>query len=290
MKGIILAGGSGTRLYPVTYSTSKQLLAVYDKPMIYYPLSILMLAGIKEILLIVNENYMQNFKNLLGNGEKFGISIEYKIQKKPNGLPEAFIIAEEFIKDDSVCLILGDNIFFGHDIVHKHLIAPIKKNIPTIFAYYVKEPRRYGVVEFDKSLNIISIEEKPKQAKSNYAITGLYIFDNNVIKYAKELNFSDRGELEIVDIIKKYANENNLKVEILGRGIAWFDAGTYSSLLDASNFVEMIENRQGLKIACLEEIAYRQGFIDKEQFKKLITPLAKTDYGKYLQRILDMEV
>ena len=290
MKGIILAGGSGTRLYPVTYSVSKQLLAVYDKPMIYYPMSILMLAGIKDILLIVNRDYIDNFKVLFGNGEKFGISIEYKIQENPNGLPEAFIIGEEFIGDDDVCLILGDNIFFGHDIVHKHLISSIKKATPTIFAYYVNEPNRYGVVEFDKNFNVISVEEKPEKAKSNYAITGLYLFDNEVVNSAKSLTPSKRGELEIVDIIRNYVDKSHLRVEIMGRGIAWFDTGTHRSLLDASRFVETIENRQGLKIACLEEIAYKQGFISKKQLEKLIKPLVKTDYGKYLRRILDEEI
>lgn len=285
MKGIILAGGSGTRLYPLTQSISKQLLPVYDKPMIYYPLSILMLAGIKEILIITTEEDNDRFIKLLGNGNHLGINIEYKIQYEPNGLPEAFIIGEDFIKNDRVCLILGDNIFHADTFINRHLIPNFIGDIPTVFGYNVNDPERYGVVEFDKNYNVISIEEKPLKPKSNYAVTGLYIFNNDVIDIAKNLVPSDRGETEIVDIMKHYLNNNTLKVEILGRGVSWLDTGTHHSLHEASTFVEVLENRQGLKIACLEEIAYDKGYINKNDLIKLAEPMKKNEYGKYLLKV-----
>lgn len=285
MKGIILAGGAGTRLWPITKSISKQLLPVYDKPMIYYPLSILMLANINEILIITTSEFNANFKNLLGDGSHIGISIEYMIQEKPNGLPEAFIIGEKFIGDDDVCLILGDNIFYGDTFANNHLIPAIKEGKPTIFGYYVNDSSRYGVIEFDKYNKISSIKEKPKNQKSNYAVTGLYLFTNNVVDIAKSLKPSKRGETEIVDIINVYLNENNLNVELLGRGIAWLDTGTYNSLSDASKFIEIIEQRQGLKIACLEEIAYQKKLITKEQLVKLAQQYGENDYGRYLLRV-----
>lgn len=287
MKGIILAGGSGTRLYPLTQSISKQLLPVYDKPMIYYPLSILMLAGIKEILIITTEEDNDRFIKLLGNGNHLGINIEYKIQHEPNGLPEAFIIGEDFIKNDRVCLILGDNIFHADTFINRHLIPNFIGDIPTVFGYNVNDPERYGVVEFDKNYNVISIEEKPLKPKSNYAVTGLYIFNNDVIEIAKNLVPSDRGETEIVDIMKHYLNNNTLKVEILGRGVSWLDTGTHHSLHEASTFVEVLENRQGLKIACLEEIAYDKGYINKNDLIKLAEPMQKNEYGKYLLKVAD---
>lgn len=285
MKGIILAGGAGTRLWPITKSISKQLLPVYDKPMIYYPLSTLMLADINEILIITTPEFNTNFKNLLGDGSHIGISIEYMIQKKPNGLPEAFIMGEKFIGNDDVCLILGDNIFYGDTFANNHLIPAIKEGKPTIFGYYVNDPSRYGVIEFNEYNKISSIKEKPKNPKSNYAITGLYLFTSNVVDIAKSLKPSKRGETEIVDIINFYLNENKLNVELLGRGIAWLDTGTYNSLSDASNFIEIIEQRQGLKIACLEEIAYQKKIITKEQLVKLAQQYGENDYGRYLLRV-----
>ena len=285
MKGIILAGGSGTRLYPLTQSISKQLLPVYDKPMIYYPLSILMLAGIKEILIITTEEDNERFIKLLGNGGYLGIKIEYKIQNKPNGLPEAFVIGEDFIKDDRVCLILGDNIFHADTFINRHLIPNFIGETPTVFGYNVNDPERYGVVEFDENFNVISIEEKPLKPKSNYAVTGLYIFNNDVVEIAKKLIPSSRGETEIVDIMKHYLKNNNLKVEILGRGVSWLDTGTHHSLHEASTFVEVLENRQGLKIACLEEIAYDKGYIKKSDLIKLAEPMKKNEYGKYLLKV-----
>ena len=285
MKGIILAGGAGTRLWPITKSVSKQLLPVYDKPMIYYPLSTLMLADINEVLIITTPEFSINFKNLLGDGSHIGISIEYMIQEKPNGLPEAFIMGEKFIGNDDVCLILGDNIFYGDTFANNHLIPAIKEGKPTIFGYYVNDPSRYGVIEFNEYNKISSIKEKPKNPKSNYAITGLYLFTNNVVDIAKSLKPSKRGETEIVDIINFYLNENKLNVELLGRGIAWLDTGTYNSLSDASNFIEIIEQRQGLKIACLEEIAYQKKLITKEQLVKLAQQYGENDYGRYLLRV-----
>ena len=285
MKGIILAGGTGTRLYPLTKSVSKQMLPVYDKPMIYYPLSVLMLAGIREILIISTPRDIGGFKNLLGDGSQLGIRFEYIVQEKPNGLAEAFIIGEEFIGDSSVALVLGDNIFYGSNFwnVVKECAELTKGGI--IFGCYVKDPRAYGVVEVDDEMNAISIEEKPEVPKSSYAIPGLYFFDNKVVEIAKDVKPSARGELEITSIIGEYLNRGELKVKLMGRGLAWLDTGTHESLLEASNFVEAIQKRQGLYIACIEEIAYRRGYISKEQLLNLAEPLMKTDYGKYLVEI-----
>ncbi len=282
MKGIILAGGSGTRLYPVTLPVSKQLLPVYDKPMIYYPLSVLMLANIRDILIITTPQDSDSFKKLLGDGSQFGISLSYTVQEKPNGLAEAFIIGEDFIDDDSVCLILGDNIFYGQGLVEKLQAAAQRTDKATVFGYYVKNPERYGVAEFDKDMNVISLEEKPKHPKSNYAVTGLYFYDNDVIDIAKNITPSARGELEITDVNKTYLARNKLKLEVLGRGYAWLDTGTYESLLEAGTFVEVIERRQGLKIACLEEIAYGMGFINLEQLLKQAEKFKNSQYGQYL--------
>jgi len=283
MKGIILAGGSGTRLYPVTKGISKQLLPIYDKPMIYYPLSILMLAGIRDILIISTKRDLPVYQELLDDGSQLGLKFEYEVQKEPKGIPEAFIIGEKFIEHDSVCLILGDNMFYGTDLIDVLKKAKELKNGAIIFGYYVNNPMDFGVVEFDSNFQkIISIEEKPQNPKSNYAIPGLYFCDNQVIEIAKSLKPSARGELEIISVLKEYLNRNILNVKILGRGTAWLDTGTHKGLLDASNFVEAIQNRQGLYIACIEEIAYRMGFINKEQLIKLAQPLLKTDYGKYL--------
>ncbi len=288
MKGIILAGGSGTRLYPVTQVISKQILPVYDKPMIYYPLSILMLAGIKEILIISTPRDIVFFKNLLGNGEQLGLKFEYEIQEKPNGLAEAFIIGEKFIGNDSVTLILGDNILYGESLP-EILKTSIKNNIGAhIFGYYVDNPSSYGVVEFDKNFKVISIEEKPEKPKSNYAIPGVYIYNNEVIEIAKKVTPSKRGELEITDVNKKYLEMNKLNVTILGRGIAWLDSGTIEDLHNAASFIEVIEKRQGLKIACIEEIAYKMGYITIEQFKKLAESMSKSQYGQYLLKLLNM--
>ena len=284
-KGIILAGGSGTRLYPITKGVSKQLLPVYDKPMIYYPLSVLMLAGIREILIIVTRKDKPIFEDILGDGSSLGVEIYYKIQDKPRGLPEAFIIGEDFIDDDRVCLVLGDNIFYSDRFINNHVVCNLDKDEAVIFGYYVKDPERYGVVEFDDDKNVVSIEEKPSTPKSNYAITGMYLFNSDVCQVAKGLNASERGETEIVDIIKYYQMKNQLKVEILGRGIAWLDTGTHHSFLEASNFIEVLENRQGLKIACVEEVAYMKGYISKQQLIKLAEPLMKSDYGQYLMKI-----
>jgi len=285
MKGIILAGGKGTRLYPVTKAVTKQLLPIYDKPMIYYPLSILMLAGIRDILIISTERDLPIYKELLDDGSQLGLKFEYKFQKEPRGIPEAFIIGEQFIDQDNVCLILGDNMFYGTDLVDALKRAKEFQKGATIFGYYVNNPREFGIIEFDSNWQIISIEEKPKNPKSNYAIPGLYFFDKEVVKIAKNIRPSKRDELEIISVIKEYLNRDILNVRILGRGTAWLDAGTHKGLLDASNFVEAIQNRQGLYIACIEEIAYRMGFINKEQLIKLAQPLLKTDYGKYLIRI-----
>ena len=282
MKGIILAGGTGTRLHPGTLSVSKQLLPIYNKPMIYYPLSVLMLAGIREILIISTSKDLPHYRDLLGDGNKFGIKFEYAEQSEPNGLAEAFIIGENFIGNDSVALILGDNLFYGQGL--KEIVQEATKIIDgaKIFGYIVKYPERYGVVEIDKDMNIISIEEKPENPKSYYAITGLYFYDNNVVDIAKNIQPSIRGELEITDINKEYLKRNKLKLVILGRGMAWLDTGTYKSLQEASNFVEIIEKRQGLKIACLEEIAYRMGFINNEILLEQGEKLKNSSYGKYL--------
>jgi len=288
MKGIILAGGSGSRLYPVTKGISKQLLPIYDKPMIYYPLSILMLAGIRDILIISTERDLPIYKELLSDGSQLGLRFEYKSQKEPKGIPEAFIIGEKFIGQDNVCLILGDNMFYGTDLVDALRKAKELKNGATIFGYYVNNPSEFGVVEFNANKKIISIEEKPKNPKSNYAVPGLYFCDNKVIEMAKSVNPSQRGELEITSVLKEYLNRDILNIEVLGRGTAWLDTGTHRGLLQASNFVEAIQSRQGLYIACIEEIAYGMGFIDKEKLIELAQPLLKTDYGKYLIRISEM--
>lgn len=285
MKGIILAGGTGTRLYPATTAYSKQLVPVYDKPMIYYPLSILMLAGIRDIILITTKEDQSLFIKLLGDGSHLGINLIYKIQEAPRGLPEAFLISKDEIKGENVLMILGDNIFYGDTFVNTHIIPVINQNISTVFAHKVKDPSRYGVVEMDESLNVLSLEEKPKKPKSNFAITGLYYFDSKVASYCEELTVSERGEIEIVDLIKKYVEEEALKVQLLGRGIAWLDSGTHESLLDASLFIQTIEKRQGFKIACLEEIAFMKGFISLNHFKELASKV-KGSYGDYLNEII----
>ena len=282
MKGIVLAGGAGTRLHPATKAISKQLLSVYDKPMIYYPISVLMLAGIREILIISTPQDLPNFKILLDTGEQWGIHFEYAEQSEPNGLAEAFIIGEQFIDNNSVCLILGDNIFYGQGLKEKVQNAAKLEKGAIIFGYYVKDPERYGIVEFDENLNVLSLIEKPKHPKSNYAITGLYFYDNDVIKYAKNIKPSNRGELEITDVNKKYLKRNRLKLELLGRGFAWLDTGTHESLLEASQYIQVIEKRQGLKIACLEELAYRMNFITKKQLIKIGLNFKNNQYGKYI--------
>lgn len=289
MKGIILAGGAGTRLYPITKSISKQIIPIYDKPMIYYPLSVLMLAGIREVLIISTPKDIGLYKDLFEDGSHLGLKIEYAEQPSPDGLAQAFIIGDKFIGTDSVCLVLGDNIFYGHGFGGELKESAEIKDGAIVYGYYVKDPQRYGVAEFDKQGNVLSIEEKPEQPKSNYAVTGLYFYSNDVIAKAKGLKPSKRGELEITDLNRLYLNENRLKVKLLSRGMAWLDTGTHESLLQASNFIQTIEDRQGLKIACLEEIAYKSGFINKEQLLKLAEPLKKNQYGEYLIRIANEE-
>jgi glucose-1-phosphate thymidylyltransferase len=290
MKGIILAGGSGTRLYPITKGLSKQLMPVFDKPMIYYPLSILMLAGIKEVLIISTYEDLPRFKELLGDGSSIGMNFEYIVQPSPDGLAQAFTLGKDFIGDEDVCLILGDNIFYGQgisDLLCNAVMNASDKNIATVFGYYVNDPNRYGVVNFDTSGKVISIEEKPENPKSNYAVTGLYFYPNDVVKKAEKVTPSARGELEITSLNQIFLNEERLTLELMGRGYAWLDTGTHESLLEASNFIEIIEKRQGLKVACIEEIAFDRGYINKQKLLELAQPLAKNQYGQYLIKISD---
>lgn len=286
MKGIILAGGSGSRLLPATFSISKQLIPVYDKPMIFYPLSILMLANIKEILIITTPRDLGTFQNLLGDGSKYGVSLQYKVQENPNGIAEALKLGESFLQNEPVCLILGDNIFYGSGLIKKLESAAKLEKGARVFAYNVNDPSRFGIIEFDKEQNVLSIEEKPTNPKSDFAVTGIYFYDKTAVEKVKSLQPSKRGELEITDLNNLYVKENSLKVDLLGRGVAWLDTGTHSSLLDASNFIETVEKRQGLKISCLEEIAFNKGWITKEQLKNSAESMKNSDYGKYLFRIL----
>ena len=289
MKGIVLAGGSGTRLYPITKGVSKQLLPIYDKPMIYYPISVLMLAGIREILIISTSQDLPGFRRLLGDGSDYGVRFEYAEQPSPDGLAQAFIIGEEFIGNDSACLVLGDNIFYGQSFTAmlKEAVNNVEKEQKaTVFGYYVTDPERYGVAEFDKDGNVLSIEEKPKAPKSNYAVVGLYFYPNKVVEVAKQIKPSARGELEITTVNQEFLNDGELKVQLLGRGFAWLDTGTHDSLSEASTFVEVIEKRQGLKVACLEEIAFRKGWIDAGKLKELATPMIKNQYGQYLLKLI----
>jgi glucose-1-phosphate thymidylyltransferase len=289
-KGIILAGGSGTRLYPVTQSISKQLLPVYDKPMIYYPLSTLMLSGIQDILIISTPDDTPRFKSLLGDGGQWGLNISYKVQPSPDGLAQAFILGDTFIGNDLSALVLGDNIFYGHDFNELLSNAMQRESGATVFAYHVHDPERYGVAEFDKTNKVLSLEEKPQHPKSNYAVTGLYFYDKDVVEMAKSLKPSPRGELEITDLNRLYLEKEKLNVEIMGRGYAWLDTGTHDSLLEASQFIATLENRQGLKVSCPEEISYRRGWITSSQLEKLVAPLSKNGYGQYLQRVLKEKI
>jgi glucose-1-phosphate thymidylyltransferase len=290
MKGIILAGGAGTRLYPVTRSISKQIIPVYDKPMIYYPLSVLMLAGIREVLIISTPADIHLYENLFADGSQLGLKVSYKIQPSPDGLAQAFILGEEFIGSDNVCMILGDNIFYGYNFSNILEEAALLDDGACVFGYYVTDPERYGVVEFDETGKAISIEEKPQQPKSNYAVTGLYFYSNDVIQKAKSIKPSKRGELEITDLNRLYLDENRLNVKLLGRGFAWLDTGTHDSLLEASNYIATIEHRQGLKISCIEEIAYKKGFINREELMELALPLSKNQYGQYLLKLADKQI